>query len=189
MTSLRPLLGPAAAAAACLALTGCIPAVPEPTSTPPVARPAARPSPAPAPTPAPTPAAMPQTWMDAPKTPGDWRYRELGGTTAAMFGTTQGDARFTLDCNRASRTISLIRPAEASDVVSMRVLTETRDRTLQARPTAQQPPSIAATLPANDPLLDAMAFSKGRFAVETAGLPTLYLPNWPEVTRVIEDCR
>ncbi|MGE5953581.1 MAG: hypothetical protein ACM308_08200 [Qipengyuania vulgaris] len=39
------------------------------------------------------------------------------------------------------------------------------------------------------PLLDAMALTKGRFAVETPGLPTLYLPAWAEVTRVIEDCR
>jgi hypothetical protein len=44
-------------------------------------------------------------------------------------------------------------------------------------------------VPAQDPLLDAMAFSKGRFAVESAGLATLYVPPYPEVTRVIEDCR
>ncbi len=50
-------------------------------------------------------------------------------------------------------------------------------------------PAIAARVAANDPLLDAMAFSKGRFAVEVAGLPTLYVPSYPEVTRVIEDCR
>jgi hypothetical protein len=34
-----------------------------------------------------------------------------------------------------------------------------------------------------------MAFSRGRFAIETAGLPTLYVPSWPEVSRVVEDCR
>jgi len=33
-----------------------------------------------------------------------------------------------------------------------------------------------------------MALSKGRFAVETQGLETLYVPAWPEMTRVIEDC-
>ena len=49
--------------------------------------------------------------------------------------------------------------------------------------------SIGASLQAQDPLLDAMAFSKGRFAIENAGLPTLYVPSYPEVTRVIEDCR
>ncbi|MEL6878174.1 MAG: hypothetical protein AAGL68_08770 [Pseudomonadota bacterium] len=50
-------------------------------------------------------------------------------------------------------------------------------------------PLVAAELDANDPLLDAMAITKGRIAVETAGMPTLYLPAWAEVTRVIEDCR
>jgi len=48
---------------------------------------------------------------------------------------------------------------------------------------------LAADLPATDPLLDAMAISKGRFAVQTGGETTLYVPSWPEVTRVIEDCR
>jgi len=70
--------------------------------------------------------------------------------------------------------------------VSMRVLTETTSRVLDAAPDGG---SVAAVLPARDPLLDAMAFSKGRFAVEVAGLPTLYLPSWIEVSRVIEDCR
>jgi len=44
-------------------------------------------------------------------------------------------------------------------------------------------------LSARDPLLDAIAFSRGRFALEAAGLETLYLPAWPELSRVIEDCR
>jgi len=38
-------------------------------------------------------------------------------------------------------------------------------------------------------LLDAMALARGRFAVEVAGYPALYLPNWAEVARVVEDCR
>lgn len=40
----------------------------------------------------------------------------------------------------------------------------------------------------NDPLLDAMAFSRGRFALESSS-GALYLPSYPEITRVIEDCR
>jgi hypothetical protein len=32
-------------------------------------------------------------------------------------------------------------------------------------------------------------FSRGRFAVETDGLPTLVLQTWPEPARVVEDCR
>jgi len=58
-----------------------------------------------------------------------------------------------------------------------------------ASPVAGPPAALAVSLAARDPLLDAMAFSRGRFAVETAGLPTLYVPSWTEVSRVIEDCR
>jgi hypothetical protein len=48
---------------------------------------------------------------------------------------------------------------------------------------------VTAWIAPRDPLLDAMAFSRGRFRVEVAKLPPLYLPSWPEVSRVIEDCR
>ncbi len=71
----------------------------------------------------------------------------------------------------------------------MNIRTETSDRAVPAQQAGTGLSMLAATLPAADPLLAAMAFSKGRFAVETQGLATLYIPSWPEVTRVIEDCR
>lgn len=40
-----------------------------------------------------------------------------------------------------------------------------------------------------DRFLDAIAFSRGRFMVEARGIAPLYLPAWPEITRVVEDCR
>ena len=45
------------------------------------------------------------------------------------------------------------------------------------------------TFNVRDPLLDAMAFSRGRFMVEMGGAQTLVLPAWSELGRVIEDCR
>ena len=71
----------------------------------------------------------------------------------------------------------------------MSILASSGNRTLTGQAIAGPPPVVALTLAARDSVLDAMAFSRGRFAVETAGLPTLYLPSWPEVSRVIEDCR
>ena len=56
-------------------------------------------------------------------------------------------------------------------------------------PAFSDPPQVIARIDARDPLLDAIAFSKGRFVVDVVGLPTLYVPSFPEVTRVIEDCR
>ena len=48
---------------------------------------------------------------------------------------------------------------------------------------------VAADIAPDDPLLDALALSRGRFAIALSGQNPLYLPAWAEVTRVIEDCR
>jgi hypothetical protein len=65
--------------------------------------------------------------------------------------------------------------------------TSTTARTLQAR---SGPSGLTALLPASDPLLDAIVFSRGRFAVEAGmTMPPLVVPAWPEPARVLEDCR
>ena len=48
---------------------------------------------------------------------------------------------------------------------------------------------LSADLSAWDPLLDAIAFSRGRVGIGVSGQPALVLPSWAEVARVIEDCR
>jgi hypothetical protein len=126
--------------------------------------------------------------MDAPQTPGDWRYRSAGTTTRASFADGGGTPLFEMVCERGGQVL-LLRQGTSSGGTgggAMRVLTEITERSLAATP---REGAIAAQLGARDSLLDAMAFSKGRFGIEVAGLPTLYLPAWPEVTRVIEDCR
>jgi hypothetical protein len=70
----------------------------------------------------------------------------------------------------------------------MTIRTETQNRTFDAG-TDFAGGNARSTLQASDPFLDAIAFSKGRFAVEVPGAPTLYIPSYPEITRVIEDCR
>ena len=92
-------------------------------------------------------------------------------------------------CNLPERTVTLWRAGSGNGQVPMTVLTETVIRPLTGTVQAGPTPGIAVTLNARDPLLDAMAFSRGRFAVETAGLAPLYIPSWPEVSRVLEDCR
>jgi len=167
--------------AACLALAACVPA-PKPTPAP-RAAPARTPAPVPPPVlPAPPPSA---TWMDVPVTPGDWRY--AAGT--ASFGEPGYQPLLALRCNRAAGAVEIVRAGSAAGALPMVVRTETMDRSLPAAPARSDPPAIVASLSARDPLLDAMAFSRGRFAVEIGGLPTLYAPSYPEVTRVIEDCR
>jgi hypothetical protein len=48
---------------------------------------------------------------------------------------------------------------------------------------------VSADLQAFDPFLDAVASSRGRIGFSSSGLAALVVPPWPEVGRVIEDCR
>ncbi|MBX7502454.1 hypothetical protein K3181_13485 [Qipengyuania sp. YG27] len=165
-------------------IAACVPA---PDSTP-----APTPTPTPvASAPAPTPAAPPpaKNWIDNPRTPGDWSYRAEADGGIALYGERASEARFSVDCDRGSGRVTLTRSGSGSAPAAMTIRTETVDRTLAAQATSTQLPSVRATLAASDPLLDAMAITRGRFAVETPGLSTLYLPPWAELTRVIEDCR
>lgn len=148
------------------------------------------PAPAPTPTvrPRPTPAPLPPStidWREHARSPGDWTWSMAGGRSTARFAG--GALSFT--CDRAAGTVTMARAGTAQAPVAMTVLTSSQTRPLTGEPVAGPPPALAVKFPARDPLLDAMAFSRGQFAVETAGLETLYPPSWPEIARVIEDCR
>lgn len=177
-------------ALALLATTAaCVPkaAPPPPVAAPAPVRPPAPPSPAPAPVHA--------NWLDAPQTPGDWSYRAGAGGGIAAFGVGGGAAPlFTMRCDLAARSVILGRGATSPTTAAagMTVRTETQTRTLPAtRSQSATDPggAVQARVTRDDRLLDAMALSKGRFAVEVPGMNSLYLPSWAEVTRVIEDCR
>lgn len=173
-----------AAALTGLTLAACVPAAPQPTPAPAPA-PVRAPVPAPQPPSAQAPAPAFSTWMDAPRTPGDWRYQ--AGT--AQFVQPAGGALVTLRCDQGARVVEIARTGQVATQVPMVIRAETMERSLAAVPYPGASPMIVARLAANDRLLDAMAFSKGHFAIEVSGLPALYVPSFPEVTRVIEDCR
>jgi hypothetical protein len=126
------------------------------------------------PAPAPLPAA---DWRAAPLAQGSWTWRSVPGGSEALFGGV-GGAQLSLRCNLATRTVTLVRSGAVPGSV-LTVRTSNLERSL--------PPS--ATLGARDPLLDAIAFSRGRFAVEGGGAVRLVVPAWPEAARSIEDCR
>ena len=127
--------------------------------------------------------------MDAPATPGDWRYQIGADGPLAVFIGAGGKGDFVLTCDRTARRIELWRAGTSAGPVAMTIRTETATRSLAVVQAEDTNPYLTTSLAAADPLLDAMALSKGRFAVETEGLAPLYLPSWAEVTRVIEDCR
>ena len=147
-------------------------------------RPAPPPAPAPAPLPSPSPVA---NWEDWAMTPGTWRYERDARGSRALFGMAGADARAVLRCDRDARQMFLSRPGTAGG--SFTVRTTSRTASVPARPTGGTPPYVAAAFAPRDALLDAMAFSRGRFVVELAGTAPLVLPTYAEIGRVIEDCR
>ena len=131
----------------------------------------------------------PENWIDNPATPGDWNYVPSASGSLAFYGTPGGEPRFTVTCDRSAGRIALARAGSAGQTVPMRVLTETRASVLDAVPVSAPNQLLEAQLAPRDALLDAMAYSRGRFAVEVPGLPTLYIPVWAEFSKVVEDCR
>lgn len=58
-----------------------------------------------------------------------------------------------------------------------------------ASPSGATPGYLAAEMMPTDPILDAMALSRGRIALEVDGQTPVAIPSWAEITRVVEDCR
>ncbi|WP_294333974.1 hypothetical protein [uncultured Sphingomonas sp.] len=172
------------AGAGLVALAGCVPA---PTVAPPA--PAPRPLPAAtpvAPRPAPT---LGADWRDWPLTPGDWRYRAEPGGGSASFGVAGSMPVATLRCDLATRRVTLARMGATATAATLTLRTTSAVRGVPAVPDARASGMIVVSFAANDSFLDAIGYSRGRFVVEGLGLPTLVIPAWPEILRVVEDCR
>lgn len=93
-----------------------------------------------------------------------------------------------LRCDRIANAVSLATPAlpAVAGPTAMTIRTTSLVRALAAAPSGAD---TVASLEPRDALLDAIAFSRGRFIVEQRGAATLAVPAWAEVGRVIEDCR
>ncbi len=179
-TWLLPLIVVGASEAAGAAPTGAALLAQPPRSSGASSQP--RPAPAPVRPVAPVPS-IAVTWPDMPLSPGRWTYQRARGPGArALFGLPSGSL-LAVACE-PGRQISITRGGGTGSAFTIR--TSSLVRTL---PAAASAAGLRAQLAAGDPLLDAIAFSRGRFAVETAGAFPLIIPNWPELARVVEDCR
>ena len=125
--------------------------------------------------PSPPPPAL--AWEDMALTPGSWRYGAGASGPVATYGSASG-ASFSIRCSPA-RQILVTREGAGPD----------RQMTIRTSSTARSFEGNDASLAPSDPILDAIAFSRGRFSVDSPGLPLLIIPAWPEPARVIEDCR
>ena len=159
------------------------------TAPPPYGAPPPRaPAPPRAAAPPPPPPAVPQSWRDAPLTPGTWRWMRESGSSVARY-----DGQVMLACTGRAVTLALSSPAAPPPAAPPpgttppgTTLTITTSDTSRSFALGGAP---TLTLSPHDPILDAIAFSRGRFMVAVTGGPRLILPAWAEVARVIEDCR
>lgn len=146
-----------------LALAAC---VPQPRVRPPVVR-----APQPAPQVAPP---QPADWRDRALAPGGWSY----DGRQAQFA-----AEMTLTCDRPTGRVRLVWGGVTAETATVR--TTYGDAMRRAVANA---PGMELNFSARDPLLDQIAYSRGRWAL-IAGGRELIVPVGPEVARVVEDCR
>lgn len=165
---------------ALLALSAC--------SAPPPPAPQSAPLPKPVIiTPVQTPQVPAGEWVDWPLAAGDWVYRQDQRGSIALFGPAGANALVTLRCDRTLRKVFLAR--EGRSVGAIVVRSSSAMKEFAGAPTGGTPPYIATEIAPGDPILDAMALSRGRIAINVAGQQPIAIPSWAEITRIVEDCR
>ena len=110
-------------------------------------------------------------------TTGAWTLLLAAGSSEARFGEVGRLPRLSLRCDLGTRRVRISRPDRPPGPIT--IITSSVTRTLTA------PGEVLAF----EPLLDAIAFSRGRIAVQMPGAVALVAPAAPEAARVIEDCR
>lgn len=136
-----------------------------------------------------------QAWRAVPLTEGSWRYQNIDNAATALFSRSDNTPIIAISCDLTRRDIwitrALSQPSQTalpSDML-MHITTDTSSVILIAHRELKPFQGTSARLDPMDSLLDSIAFSVGRFAVEMPDQDALYLPAWAEIARVIEDCR
>ena len=107
-----------------------------------------------------------------PLASGQWSYVPTATGSESRYGGV-----VSIRCDRVARVVVVQRIGTAP--AALTIATSAITQTL---PTSGR-------IAANDRLLDAIAFSRGRFLVAGGAAGVLAVPSWPEAARSIEDCR
>ena len=118
---------------------------------------------------------------------GNWTYATASDGSEAAFASEAGAPQLWLHCTRATRRVSIAKPASAAAPF----LNFWTSAVTRSAPAAFDPATgrLSIELDANDALLDGIANSRGRIGIAAGTQPPLVVPAWPEAARVIEDCR
>ena len=118
---------------------------------------------------------------------GTWNYESSADGSAATFSNQSGFIQVWIHCSRATRHVIIARPAAAAaPFVSVSSSSLTRNVPASFN---SETGRLTIDLAPYDPLLDAIATSRGRISFGVQGQTQLVVPAWAEPGRVIEDCR
>ena len=123
----------------------------------------------------------------APVVSGSWTYSPAAGGSQASFTDASGSPQLWVHCTRATRRVTIAKAASGA-MPFLDVWTSSLSRSVAA---SFNPATMRLTidLGAFDPLLDAIASSRGRIGFSAGTQPPLVVPPWAEAARVVEDCR
>ena len=132
-------------------------------------------------------AASVATYATAVPIAGGWRYSAAADGSQAVFANASAQPQLSIRCTRSTRLVSISKPATgAAPFLFVWTSSNTRNLPASFKPATMQ---LVADVTAMDSILDSIAFSRGRIAVSASGSAALVFPSWPELIRVIEDCR
>ena len=118
---------------------------------------------------------------------GSWSYAPATDGSEAVFADGSGYPQLWIHCTRATRQVSIARTAGmATAMLNVWTGSMTRSAAASFDPAKAR---LTVTLTNYNPLLDALANSRGRLGFALGSEPALVVPAWPEVARIIEDCR
>ncbi|NUQ17745.1 MAG: hypothetical protein HOP95_04725 [Sphingomonas sp.] len=118
---------------------------------------------------------------------GNWVYATASDGSSATFDNLSGQPQLTIRCTRSTRHVAILKNSPIASP-SLWIWTSSQTKTLPATYDASSG-RVRVDVGAYDPLLDAIASSRGRIGFSTSGLAALVVPPWADVARVIEDCR
>lgn len=124
----------------------------------------------------------PENWREWPIASGQWDWRLENGLSIARFD----DGLVSIACDMTHRQVTLSRRKETAGRPTLTFVTTNQVSRFEG---IEETDRISVTLDGDDEVLDAVAFSRGRFALLAAGHASVSLPSWPEINRIIEDCR
>lgn len=128
-------------------------------------------------------------WTDWQIASGQWVYRQDARGSLALFGRSDSDATVIIRCDQNRDQIFISRAGSITAGARMTLRASSGLQSYQARSNGDDPSYAAISVDPADIMLDRIAFSRGRFAIETTELQSIAVPIWPEFTRVLEDCR